>query len=158
MSQDSARNDELVERQHLELERVQRRRLWLGVMLPFLVVLIICIAVLGVALSLRTPVQVALISDSALTVLVLFPMAICLFPIVILSLALVALASRWHGRSRSPLRRLEMWTAAMEQNVEAWLGQVDGRVLNWAVRLAPVRQMLRMFDPPAIETQEEGDE
>ncbi len=158
MSQDSARNDKLVERQHLELERVQRRCLWLSVMLPFLVVLIICIAVFGVALSLRTPVQVALVSDSVLTVLVLLPMAICLFPIVILSLALVALASRWHARSRSPLRRLEMWTAAMEQNVEAWLGHVDGRVLNWAVRLAPVRQMLRMFDPPAIETQEEGDE
>lgn len=147
-----------VEQRRQSLERHQRRRMWLSVMLPFLVVLFVCVAILGVSLSLRSPAQVALVADSMLTVLVLVPMVLCLFPVVILSLALVALASRWHARSRSPLRRLEMWTAALENNVDGWLGQVDGRVLNWAVRWAPVRELLSTFEEPTEERLEEGEE
>lgn len=154
MSQDSARGDA----RRRELERLQRRRLWLGVLLPFLVALGICIAILGVALSLRQPAQVTLMADSALTVLALIPISLCLFPVVLLSVALVALAGRWQARSRSPLRRLESWTAAMEKNVEVWLGGADERVLNWAVKAAPVRQLLSAFDQPAADAQEEEDE
>lgn len=147
-----------VEQRRQRLERYQRRRMWLNVMLPFIFVSAVCIAILGVSLSLRSPVQVALVADSLLTALVLVPMVFCLFPVVILCLALVAMASRWQARSRSPLGRLAMWTAAMAKNVDGWLGQVDGRVLNWAVRLAPVRQLLTMFEEPAEERLEEGKE
>lgn len=147
-----------VEQRRQRLQRDQRRRMWLNVLLPFIFVLAVCIAILGVSLSLRSPAQVALVADSLLTALVLIPMVLCLFPVVILCLALVAMASRWHARSRSPLGRLEMWTAALAHNVDGWLGQVDGRVLNWAVRLAPVRQLLAIFEEPAEERLEESEE
>lgn len=135
--------------------RAERRGVWLGVRLPFMIVAALLAAVIGMALSLRSPAQVALLSDSMLTLLVLCPLVICMFPLVILSLALVALLNRWQPRSRSPLRRLEAWTAMMERNIEAWLGGVDGRVLKWAVRLAPLRELLKTFDPPVDESSDE---
>ena len=140
-----------------ELERVQRRRLWLSVLLPFSFVLAVAVAFVGIALSLKSPAQLSIMSNSLLTILLLCPLVIIMFPLTILSFALVALASRWWSKSRSPLRRLEAWTAVVEQNVEGWLGQVDNRVLNWAVRLAPVREMLMAFDAAEADTREEGE-
>ncbi|MCE2471880.1 MAG: hypothetical protein J4G18_08265 [Anaerolineae bacterium] len=145
------------ERQYRELERAQRRRLWLSVLLPFSFVLAVAVAFVGIALSLRSPAQLAILSNAMLTVLLLCPLVIIMFPLTILSFGLVALASRWRSKSRSPLRRLEAWTAVVEQNAEGWLGQVDERVLNWAVRLAPVRELLMAFEAPESKTPEEGE-
>ena len=156
MSQQFEPNAESRELRHRELAHAERRHVWLSIFLPFMIVLVIAIASIGTVLSLRSPVQVALLSDSMLTVLVLCPLVVCMFPLVILSLVLVTLVNRWHPKSRSPLRRLEAWTAMMEQNVEACLGNVDERVLNWAVRLAPFQHLLTTFDPPTVDSQDEG--
>lgn len=142
-------------RRPLSPGRAERRGVWLGLRLPFMIVVALLAAVIGVALSLRSPAQVALLSDSMLTLLVLCPLVICMFPLVILSLSLVALLNRWQPKSRSPLRRLESWTAMIEGNIEAWLGGVDGRVLEWAVRLAPLRELLKTFDLPADKSSDE---
>lgn len=152
-----SRQAQLRQRQYRELERVQGRRLWLSVLLPFSFVLVIAVAFVGIALSLKSPAQLAILSNSMLTVLVLCPLVIIMFPLTILSFAVVALASRWWSKSRSPLRRLEAWTAHMERNVESWLGQVDERVLNWAVRLAPVRELLMAFETPEAKSLDEGE-
>lgn len=158
MSQQSEPIDDSRGKQHRELDRLERRHLWLSVLLPFTFILAIVIAIVGTVLSLRSPVQVAVVSDSMLTILVLCPLVVCMFPLVILSLVLVSLLGRWHPKSRSPLRRLEAWTATMEQNIESWLGHVDERVLNWAVRLAPFQHLLTAFDPPTAENNDEGEE
>lgn len=158
MSQQGEPNDEALNQRHLELGRAARRGVWARVLLPFFLMLLVVVAIAGAVMSLRSPTQVALLSDSMLTVLVLCPLVACMFPLVILSLALVALLNRWHPKSRSPLRRLEAWTAAMEHNVEHWLGNVDERVLNWAVKLAPLRELLTVFDPPKVEPGDEGSE
>ncbi len=130
-------------------EKQARRSLWRGLILPFLFVLLIVGLFVGSALSLPAPLQVALLSDSLLTVLVLLPLTLCMLPLLILSLALVLLMRRWQARSRSPLRRLEAWTAMLAGNAERWLGQVDKRVLEWLVRLAPILALLKAFDPPS---------
>ena len=156
MSRQARSSDDALGQGCLEPRRAERRAVWLSVLLPFMVVLLIVVAIIGTVLSLRSPVQVALLSDSMLTVLVLCPLVLCMFPLVILSLVMVALLNRWHPKSRSPLRRLEAWTAMLEQNVEGWLENVDERVLNWALRLAPFRALLTIFDPPAIEPHDEG--
>lgn len=158
MSQQAETGEDARERRQLAPGRAERRGVWLSVLLPFMFVLVIVIAITGTILSLRSPVQVAVLSDSMLTLLVLCPLVVCMFPFVILSLVLVALLNRWRPKSRSPLRRLEAWTAMMEQNVEGWLENVDERVLNWAVRLAPLRELLTAFDPPAVESSDEGSE
>lgn len=156
MSQQEERDAAERGKRHRELRRAERRLVRHGVMLPFLIVFVIAAAIIGTVLSLRSPVQVSVMSDSMLTLLVLCPLVICMFPLVILSLLLVSLLNRWHPLSRSPLRRLEAWTALMEQHAEEWLGNVDDRVLNWAVRLAPFRQLLTTFDPPTVESNDEG--
>ncbi len=158
MSQLAETGDDERKGRQLAPGRAERRGVWLSVLLPFMLVLVIVIAITGTILSLRSPVQVAVLSDSMLTLLVLCPLVVCMFPFVILSLVLVAMLNRWHPKTRSPLRRLEAWTAMMEQNVESWLENVDERVLNWAVRLAPLRELLTAFDPPAVEPSEEGNE
>ena len=151
-------SDDARELRPLTPGRAERRGVWLSVLLPFMLVLVVVIAIVGTILSLRSPVQVAVLADSMLTVLVLFPLVLCTFPFVILSLVLVALLNRWRPKSRSPLRRLEAWTAMMEHNIEGWLENVDERVLNWAERLAPLRELLTAFDPPAVESSDEGSE
>ena len=138
--------------------RAERRLVVLSVLLPFVIALFIVVAIVGTVLSLRSPVQVAVLSDSMLTVFVLCPLVVCMFPVVILSLVLVSLLNRWQPKSRSPLRRLEAGTAMIERNVEAWLGNVDERVLIWAVRFAPLRELLTTFDQPVVESSEEGTE
>ena len=137
------------------LEREQRRRVWLGVLLPFSLALIVAAAFGIAALSLPRAEQVSLLADSMLTLLVLCPLVVVLFPLLVISIGLVALMSRLTGRGRSPLRRLEAWTAAGEQHIEGWLARIDGHVLEWAVRLAPVRQLLRVFDAPGDGEMEE---
>ena len=134
----------------------ERRALRRSVLLPFMIVSAIVAASIGITLALRSPAQVALLSDAMLTALLLCPLAACMFPLVLLSIALVTVLHRWRPKSRSPLRRLEAWTAMTEQNVEGWLGNVDERVLNWAVRLEHMRELLTAFDPPAGETNDEG--
>lgn len=154
MSQEAERR----EGRYRALERAQRRRLWLSVVLPFGLALIVVAVFIGIALSLRSPAQVAIVSNSLLTLLVLCPSVALMFPIVILCIALVTLMSRWPDRTRSPLRRIEGWTAMLEANSETWLGRIDEQVLNWAVRLAPMRQLLRAFDPPDDERADGGAE
>ncbi len=153
-----SRESEPLARDYRELERDQRRRIWLAVVMPFALALVIFVAFIGIALSLRSPAQLAILSDSMLTLLVLCPLVVVMFPITILSIALVALMGRWQAKLCSPLRRMEALTAMVEENVEAWLGQVDEKVLNWAVRLAPARQLLSVFDPPEDAVAVEGEE
>lgn len=158
MTQDNPGNQFAGDRRERELARAQRRQVRVRVLLPFVAVTAILAAIIGSVLSLRSPVQVAVVANSALTALVLVPLVVCMFPLVILSLLMMALLSRWHSKSRSPLRRLEAWTAMFEQNAEAWLGNVDERVLDWAVRLAPLRQLMTAFDPPPAEPIDEESE
>ena len=154
MTQDT----EMREENYRALERRQRRRLWLSVVLPFALALILVAVFIGFALSLRSPAQVSIVANSLLILLVLCPSVLVMFPIVILCIVLVALMSRWPNRTRSPLRRIEGWTTLLEAKSEIWLGRIDDQILNWAVRLAPVRQLLGAFDPPADARAEEGDQ
>ena len=141
-----------------ERDRLQRGRIRRSVFLPFGLMLLLLTVILGLAFSLRTAAQVAVVSDVMLTALALCPLVICLFPIAILMLMLIAFMGRLQGLSKSPLRRLESWTAAMERRADKWLGRIDERTLQWAVSLAPVRQLLGIFDRPLYESQDEGGE
>lgn len=155
MLQQPESNDVSRRRHGQRLDRLQRSRTWRGVFLPFSLMLTLLIVMIGIALSLRTAAQVAVLSDSMLTLLVLCPMVICMFPLVILMLILVTLAGRLQRISKSPLRRLESWTADMENHADRWLGRIDERTLQWAVNFAPFRRILGMFDVPSYESQDE---
>ena len=150
------------EQRHQQLDALQRRQRRRGILLPFMTVLLLMLGFVGVVFSLQSPQQVAVVSDAMLTLLVLCPLAVCLFPLVIGSLLLVMMMGRWQQRAASPLRRLESWTAAAAVRAEGWLGRIDARVLSWAVGFAPLRHMLGFFDaaPQAgsIESQDEGEQ
>jgi len=129
--------------------------LWRGVLLPFLAILLLFSAFAGLALSMPLPVQMSLLADSLLTVLVLLPLMLLLFPLLLLSLALVLWMQRTLGGERELLRRLEAETARLERHIDRWLGAVDERVIRLAVRLAPLRALLRLFDAPEAQVDDE---
>ncbi len=145
------------QRQAQASERSQRRRHWLSIWLPFLFVLLLMLAGLAAVLMLPAPEQVALVTDTMLTVLVLCPAVVLMLALLIVALAMVAGMRRWSARARSPLRRLEALTATTSQRVDAWLGGADSLVLAWAVRIAPVRSLLSLFDAPPQENEEEAE-
>ena len=114
------------------------------------------VVIIVIMLSLRTPTQVAVVSDFMWTIFILFPLVICMFPLVVLMFVLVALMNRLHVGAKSPLRRLEQWTYTAEKKVESWVSVVDSRILDVAVKFAPIRRILTIFDPPTAEGQDEG--
>ncbi|MCY4021592.1 MAG: hypothetical protein OXG39_19490 [Chloroflexi bacterium] len=148
---DSAGQD----RFHAELDRLRRRRCRKSVILPFGFVLLLVLAYIGIAVALPAPTQVAVLSNAALSLLVLCPAALCLFPLVLATIVFVVLMHRWQSGTVSPLRRLERWAAALESNADRWLGRIDQRILNWAVAFAPVRQLLKSFDTLSEQTVDE---
>lgn len=159
MSQQSQSQTEARQQHYQQLEKTQRQQTRRYILLPFFVLILIFIALIGVAVSLRTPTQVAVVSDMLLTAFVLLPMVICLFPIVVMMFVLIALVNRLHSGTVSPLRRLEQWTYTMEQRVEGWARIVDSRVINYAVKFAPIRHILTIFDTPSSShgNQDEGE-
>lgn len=140
-----------------ESERLQRRRLWLSIRAPFLLALLMVLAGVAAVLMLPAPEQVALVTDAMLILLVLCPAVVLMFALLICALALVLQMRRWGARARSPLRRLEAWTASAHQRVDGWLSRVDGQVLDWAVRLEPLRSLLTLFDAPPQESENEAE-
>jgi membrane protein implicated in regulation of membrane protease activity len=149
MSQQSQTQTETREQHYQHLEKVQRQQTRRYILLPFGFLLLILVVIVGIVFSLRTPTQVAIVSDFLLTVFVLCPLVICMFPFAVLMLMLVALMNRLHDGTKSPLRRVEQWTYKVEKQMEGWVSIVDSRVLNWAVKFAPFRRILTIFDAPS---------
>lgn len=143
--------------QQQESERLQRNLVWLSIRAPFLLVLLMMLAGVAVVLMLPMPEQVALVTDAMLILLVLCPAVMLMFALLICVLALVVQMRRWGGRARSPLRRLEALTASAHQRVDGWLSGVDGHVLDWAVRLEPLRSLLTLFDAPPHDSENEAE-
>ncbi len=143
--------------QQEERRRGQRGRLWLSVRVPFLFVLLTMLSAVVAVLLLPAPEQVALVTDAMLMVLILCPSIALMFALLICAWALVVQMRRWVARARSPLRRLEALTVSAHNRVDGWLSGVDGHVLEWAVRLEPVRSLLTMFDAPPKASEDEAE-
>jgi len=159
MGQESQSQTDNRQQHYQQLEKTQRQQTRRYIILPFFGVLLIFIVIAGLVFSLRTPTQVAVISDMLFTLFVLCPLVICMFPVVVIMLVLIALMNRLHDGTKSPLRRLEQWTFKMEQQVEGWARIVDSRVINYAVKFAPIRRILTIFDTPSSNQgkQDEGE-
>lgn len=157
MGQQSQSQNESRQQHYQQLGKIQRQQTRRYILLPFLFLLVILILIVGVVFSLRTPTQVAVVSDMMYTLFVLCPLVICMFPIVVLMFVLIALMNRLHDGTKSPLRRLEQWTYTVEQRIDGWARIVDSRVLNYAVKFAPIRHILTIFDAPSSSIEDEGD-
>lgn len=154
MSQQSQAQNESREQHYQQLDKLQRRQTRRYVFFPFFVLILLVLVIVGIMFSLRTPAQVTIVGDTMWMIFVLCPLVICTFPIVVLMYILVVLMNRLHRGTKSPLRKLEAWTYTMEKQVERWLDVVDNRVLDWAVRFAPIRRILTIFDTPSSQGQD----
>ena len=136
-------------------ERAYRKQVRRYITLPLFVLLLIVVMTIVVMLLLQTREQVAVVSDFLLTVFVLLPSIICLFPLVLLMFWLVDKVNGLHAGTKPPLRRLEQWTADLQGRVDSWAQLADSRVLRWAVQFAPIRHVLMMFDDRDLDNREE---
>ena len=149
MGQESQSQTESRQQHYQQLEKIQRRQTRRYIILPFILLFLIFIVIIGGIFALPTSSQVAVISDMLFTFFVLCPLVICMFPLTVIMLVLIALMNRLHDGTKSPLRRLEQWTYTMEQRVESLARIVDSRVINYAVKFAPIRRILTIFDTPS---------
>lgn len=156
MSEETSIPETSREQHYQQLDKQQRKLTRRYVILPFFLLILILIGIIGVMVSLRTPTQVAIVSDFLLTLFVLCPLVICLFPIVMLMFLLIVLVNGLHKGTKSPLRRIEQWTYTMEKRLESWAHLADSQVLKWAVRLAPIHNFLSIFDEPLSDNHEGG--
>lgn len=139
-------------------EQVHRHETIRYIVLPFIGVGVVLIA--GVLLVLLLPgrLQVALIADWLLTILVLCPLVICLFPICILMVAAVVGMNKAHDALANPLRRLENLSETVTYQVSKTTDAINRQTVNASARWAFVDHLLSFFDPPAPPNQGEKEE
>ncbi len=119
------------------------------IILPILGVLAIILLGTVATLLLRRPVQVALLADWLLTVLVLCPMALCLFPVCILMIAAVAGLGKAHGLAAKPLRRLEDLSADLANKALTATDSINRQTVNVSTRFAFFDRWMSLFDRPS---------
>lgn len=130
-------------------EKLHRRAVRREIVLPFLGGLLLIIVLMVVAFAAgRTPVSG--VANTMLTILILCPMALCLFPIyLVLIVALVGM-NRAHNSVAKPLRRLELLTISMRERSYAIADRMARQSINLNARFAPLDRLLfSAFDRPA---------
>ncbi len=106
---------------------------------------------LGIIIVLVLPrrLQVSLISDWLLTVLVLCPMVICMFPLVIGIIALIAGMNQLHQTTAKPLRRLSALSQTMADRTVQTTTVINEKTVDASSRFAFLERLLSVFDEPS---------
>ena len=131
-----------------ELHRRETRR---QMILPFALAVMLVLAMFGVAALLDGPEgmpRVSIISNFLVSILIICPAIICLFPIYLLIVAAIYGANRLHDRTRSPLERLEKLAGDSADRLEGLTASVSKRAISWNASLAPILNLTRFFDSP----------
>lgn len=118
------------------------REVWL----PFLGVVGLVLLVLVVLLLLRPPARLSLIADFFLTLCVLCPLVLCLFPLCIMLIVSVFLMDKANRSARTPLEALEKFVDSVSQRSQTTLQALNQQVIAASARWAPFAKMIRLFD------------
>lgn len=119
------------------------------IVLPMVGVLAIILLGTMAVLLLRRPFQVGVVADWLLTVLVLCPMALCLFPVCILLIAAVAGLGKAHGMAAKPLRRVEAMSAELATRAAATTDTINRQSMTFSTRFAFLDRWMSLFDRPS---------
>jgi preprotein translocase subunit SecG len=124
-----------------------------AVIRPFILTLLVMLAaVMGAALLPRGE-QTGIIANLLLTVLILCPLALCLFPVYLLLMFMVIQLQRAHSAAAGGLSRLGHVSISMNSRVERILTRWTRRSIrfnSWFARLD--RLAFGIFDRPQNET------
>lgn len=134
-----------------------RRETWLQIYLWMGVGVAIIAVCLGLAMILPQPIQVETVSNFMVTVLVLCPMAICVFPLYIVMVLLVMGMGKLHGKTAHWMGTAERLSQTMSERVAENGLHISERVINLSARFAVIEQLLfGAFDRPTADEQKEA--
>lgn len=117
-------------------------------LLPMLGALLLVLIGAAVVLFLPQRSQVSIIADWMISVLVLCPVVICLFPICVGLIAAIAAMNRAHTLAAKPLRRVEDWSHTLAERTAKTTDALNQTTLSASARFAFVDRLLSTFDPP----------
>lgn len=124
--------------------RETRRQIYWPFGVMVFVFILIMLLVFTVVLPRR--VQVSLVADYLTILCFLCPLALCLFPIYLMTLAGLYGATRLHDTTESPLKRLEQLSQNMTQRATTMTDNLNQRTININVRFAFFNRLFDIFD------------
>lgn len=124
---------------------LHKREVRWQIYLPFFVASLVILTLFIAVALLPQRIQVALVSDWMITILLLCPLVLCLFPIVLLVTVAAYGANRLHTSVAPPLERLEELTISMNERVTATTRRVNQGVIRTHTRLAPILHWMHLF-------------
>jgi quinol-cytochrome oxidoreductase complex cytochrome b subunit len=125
---------------------------------PFLLGVLVILAMLVVVILLPTRDQVEVVSGAMLVAFVLCPTLLIVFLIFMGFVAAIYGMGRLHTMTDEPFERLDRVTSAALMRVEKTTTAIDHRMIGVQARLAPVYRLMRFFDATEIESGEHNDE
>lgn len=120
------------------------------IFLPMLLGVLLVVGGLITALLLPRQLQVQTVKDLMVTVFVLCPLVLCMFPVYILMVALAYGVSMLHDPSAKGLRQLNGWMEGAAKRVHGVTAQVASRTIDARARFAYLEKLLSAFDEETV--------
>jgi hypothetical protein len=136
------------DRGHITSKAIHNRETVRWIVLP--IIGVGALVLVGTALVLVLPgrLQVSLIGDWLVSVLLLCPLVLCLFPFCIVMIAAVVGMNKAHAAVSKPLQRVEMLSASVRDRTVQTADVVNRQTVNASVKFAFMDRLLAVFDPP----------
>ncbi len=134
----------------LESQKLHRRAVRREILLPFaggllLIILLVVIA----AIAGKTPASG--VANTMLTVLILFPMALCLLPIYVILLVAIFGLNRAYDLIAKPLRQLQDLSLQLRDRTYSLSDRAARTSINLNARFAPLDKLIfSVFDRPKL--------
>jgi|FLYN01.1.fsa_nt_gi lysylphosphatidylglycerol synthetase-like protein (DUF2156 family) len=125
-----------------------RRETLLWIILPVAGAGLVILAVLGVTLLVLLPrrAQVSILADWLLTVLVLCPVLLCLFPVCVLLVTAVFGMNRLHGKTERLMGKAGAMSETLVERTLDATETISKKSIDFNVKLAHLEPLWRMFD------------
>jgi hypothetical protein len=132
-----------------------RRDTWLYIFLPLFFGGVLVFVLLVLVLLLPKRAQVSLVADLMLTVCVLCPTVICLFPIYLLLIVAAFGMSKLHHTGAKQLVRLETMSRELVDKTQETTDRMNRISVSLNGAAAPLNRLGNIFDRPAPKVNDE---
>jgi hypothetical protein len=126
----------------LDANRKHRREVRLYIALPFVFGVVLLLGAVGLAAALPLRVQISAVSDFLVTILVLCPAAVCLFPLYIALVVMAFSMSGLHDNTSRWLGKTVNWSQKLYEQVDRQGERLSQRMIGLSVRIAPLEHRL----------------
>lgn len=125
-----------------------RRETLVYIILPFAVAVLLVVAGVVIAMILPQRAQVSVIADLLLSVLLLCPAVVCLFPLVLLLITGAVAMNQVHDKAALPLRRVEQLTENLARRTHRVTEVINRKAVELGVKSASIERLLDIFEKP----------